>query len=139
MEYVFDGKVVSKVAVVKSPPRNVLPQLLAVIQFAFVAVPRSVLPRLLAVILFAFAAVIGHPIAATVVISLLAGDMRSLALTVLASPLVLMCGWLGTVLWSGRAIPHGAVVAAMFIVSLAGFVCVLLAVAAQPLTSISLV
>ncbi len=106
MGYVFDGEVVPGSATVKSRHRG--------------------LSRFLAVILFAFAAVLGLPITAAAVLSLVAGSLPGFILTALASPLVLMLGWLGERLWSGRAAPNGFVVSGMFVACLAPFLGVLL-------------
>jgi hypothetical protein len=109
MGYVFDGEVVPGGTAAKSQHRR--------------------LTRFLAVILFAFAAVFGIPIAAVAIISLVQGNAGALVLMAMASPLVLMCGWLGGRLWSDRGVPNWFVVSVMLIVSLAAFISVPLFVA----------
>ncbi|APW64151.1 hypothetical protein [Paludisphaera borealis] len=110
MGYLFDGEVGFGAAAVKGRAR--------------------VLPRFLAVILFGLAAFVGIPTGVASIVALLTGDLRTLALMASVSPIVLICGWLGERLWSGKSVPRWLVVSVLLIGGLAGFAFLLLVAAA---------
>ena len=108
MGYVFDGEVMLGKADYKAP--------------------RRVFPRLLAAVLFAFAGFLAVPIGAVMLMSLQAGALLPFALAASASPLALLCGWVGNLLWSARA-PSRRLVASGVLVVLAAVASILFAAA----------
>ena len=99
---------------------------------------RPVFPRFLAVLLLALAGFLTVPIGAVILMSLKAGELPLFALAASASSLVLICGWLGGLLWSSKApsrrlVLSGvlvvlAVVVSILIVSAVGYVAVVVAI-----------
>lgn len=98
MGYLFDGEVVLGKAPVKAP--------------------RPVLPRLLAVTLLALAGFIAIPTGGVMITSLYAGELPVFAMASALSPVALMCGWLGKLLWFAEA-PSPRLVASGVLVVLA--------------------